>query len=367
MEVKYSYLDKQFGEPEELLNQIRAVVGTGFFTLGPQVPEFEKKFAAVCGVKHAIGVGNGTDALMLILKSLGIGPGDEVITASNSFVASAGAIAIVGAKPVFADVGADYNLDPAKLEAAITPRTKAILPVHLTGNPADIDPILEIAKRHRLYVVEDAAQAIRAEYKGRRVGSLGIAAGFSLHPLKNLNVWGDGGVITTNSDYLDEKLRLWRNHGMRTRDEISFFAHNSRLDTVQAAVGLKLLDELEGITQKRLVFGRLYDSLLSDVPGVVLPPRRSDVFQVFHTYIIQADKRDELLRFLETRGIETKVHYPTPIHLQPAARYLGYRPGDLPATEEQARRILTLPIHQYLSEDHIRYVAAGIREFYGRG
>lgn len=366
MKVKYSYLDTQFTDSEEILDSIRGLLKTGQFTLGPAVDEFEKCFAALCEARFAIGVNSGTDALMLILRALEIGPGDEVITAPNSFIATVGAIAMVGATPAFVDVGADYNIDPNLIERAITPHTKAIIPVHLTGNPAAMPEIIEIGRRRGLYVIEDAAQAIGGAINGRPAGSWGIAAEFSLHPLKNLNVWGDGGVVVTNSEELAEKIRFLRNHGLRTRDEVILFGMNSRLDTLQAIVALHLMDRLDGITAARIRNAAAYDQAFSGLAGAVtLPPRKPNVRQVYHTYVIQTRERDRLAQFLAERGIETKVHYPVPIHLQPAARHLGCGPGAFPVTEAQARSILTLPVHQDLTAEQLGYVVENIRKFYG--
>jgi dTDP-3-amino-2,3,6-trideoxy-4-keto-D-glucose/dTDP-3-amino-3,4,6-trideoxy-alpha-D-glucose/dTDP-2,6-dideoxy-D-kanosamine transaminase len=365
VKVKYSYLDTQFADSEAILESIRGLLKTGQFTLGPAVAEFEQRFATLCGAQFAIGVNSGTDALMLIMKALGIGPGDEVITVPNSFIATAGAIAMVGATPVFVDVADDYNIDPHLIERAITPRTKAILPVHLTGNPAAMPQLMEIAVRRGLHVIEDAAQAIGAAIDGRPMGSWGIAAEFSLHPLKNLNVWGDGGVVVTNSEELAEKVRLLRNHGLQTRDECEFFGHNSRLDTLQAIVACHLLEKLDDVTHTRIRNAQIYDAELASLEGaVIVPLRRENVRQVYHLYVIQARARDRLAAFLEERGIEAKVHYPIPIHLQPAARHLGYSPGDFPMCEAQARSILTLPVHQDLSEGQLMFVVESIREFY---
>jgi len=367
MEVKYSYLDTQFGDSEEILESIRALLKSAQFTLGPAVEEFERRFAVLCGARFAIGVNSGTDALVLILRALGIGPGDEVITAPNSFVATAGAITLVGATPVFVDVADDYNINPELIEWAITPRTKAILPVHLTGNPAAMPQILETAARRGLHVIEDAAQASGAAIDGRPVGTWGIATGFSLHPLKNLNVWGDGGVVVTNSEGVANKVRLLRNHGLKSRDEVEIFGHNSRLDTIQAIVACHLMDALDSITNSRIRNAQVYDEALSQVSGhVTLPPRKPNVSQVYHTYVIQARDRDHLSASLAERGIETKVHYPIPIHMQKAAQYLGYKAGDFPICESQAQSILTLPVHQHLSKPQISYIIDNIREFYGR-
>ena len=341
------------------------VVSTGLFTLGPELQEFETKFAQLHQVKYAIGVANGTDALILIMKALGIGTGDEVITAPNSFIATAGSIAMVGARPVFVDVDQSYNIDPSLIEKAITSKTKAILPVHLTGSPADMSAINKVAKKHKLYVIEDAAQAVSAVYKNKPVGSWGIAAEFSLHPLKNLNIWGDGGMITTNDSKLYEKLKMWRNHGLKNRDECEFFAHNARLDTLQAALGSMLIEKINDVTDIRRRNADFYDRQLKSLsPNVIVPPRRSNVRDVFHTYVIQVMNRPELIKFLDKVGIESKVHYPIPLHLQKAAEYLGYKKGDFPVTESQTEKILSLPIHQYLTKNQLIYVAQKIKEFY---
>ncbi len=366
MQVKYLDLQRRFNDAE-LRSRLLAQLDTCQFVMGPEVELFEANFARLCGTPFALGLNSGTDAIFLALKALGIGPGDEVITAPNSFLATTGAIVAAGATPVFVDVGNDYNIDPALIEPAITPRTKAVLPVHLTGNPADMQRILAIASRHGLFVVEDAAQAIVASIDGKPVGSFGDAACFSLHPLKNLNVCGDGGVVTTHSKALAETVRLMRNHGLRTRDEIDFFAYNSRLDSLHAAVANHMINCLGVITDKRIANAALYDSLLGALPSfVTIPPRRADVRQVFHTYVVRVKQRDALIAFLTDRGVETKIHYPVPIHLQKPCRAMGWKEGDLPVCEQQAREIISLPIHEYLSEDQVAYVAQQITSFYRR-
>ena len=363
MQVKYLDLPRQFSGVNRR-PECDALFGAAQFILGPQVEEFEKRFAALHRVPYAVGVGSGTDALIIALKILGIGPGDEVITAPNSFIASAGAAVAVGARPTFADVAADYNIDPRKLEAAITPRTKAIIPVHLTGNPARMDAIMPIARKHNLAVVEDACQAVGASLDGKMVGSFGIGC-FSLHPLKNLNVCGDGGMITTASSEVCEAAKLLRNHGLVNRNESAVFGLCSRLDTVQAQIGLFGLDALDGITAARIAHARLYDELLAPLaPHIVLPPRAPDAVQVFHTYVVQAERRDALMAFLADHGVETKIHYPIPIHLHKAAAHLGHKAGSFPVAEEQARRIVTLPVNQYVTDEQVRYVAATIAQFY---
>ncbi|MBW2617581.1 MAG: DegT/DnrJ/EryC1/StrS family aminotransferase [Deltaproteobacteria bacterium] len=365
MQVPYSYLARQFADVEAYLDDIRAVVASGDFTLGAAVSQFEENFARLIGLDHVIGVASGTDALMLALKAVGVGPGDEVITAPNTFVATVGAIVMTGARPVFVDVNEVYAIDTAKIEAAITPRTKAIMPVHLSGNPADLPAVMEIAERRGLAVIEDAAQAILAKVDGKHVGSFGAAAGFSLHPLKNLNVWGDGGLIATTSAEMAEKLRLWRNHGLKGRDEVAFYAHNSRLDSLQAVVGNRLLGQVEEITARRIANARRFDEAFRGLAEfITIPPRDERFRQVFHTYVIQAEDRDALLQHLLEAGVRAKVHYPIPLHLQEASKGLGYCEGDFPVCEEQCRRIITLPVHQHLTEAELDYVTSQVRKFY---
>jgi dTDP-4-amino-4,6-dideoxygalactose transaminase len=302
---------------------------------------------------------------MLSLEILGVGPGDEVITSPNTFVATVGAIAMSGARPVFVDNNEEYTIDVTKIEAAITPRTKAIMPVHLTGCPADMPAIMKIAERHHLIVVEDAAQAILATIDGQSVGSWGVTAAFSLHPLKNLNIWGDGGLIVTRSEELRDRLRLFRNHGMATRDEIAFWSHNCRLDTLQAVVANRLMDQVHSITERRIANAKRYDEAFADLSDFVrIPRRRPNVKQVYHTYVIRVKDRDKLYKYLNEQGVEAKIHYPIPLHLQKAAAGLGYKEGDFPVCEEDCRTILTLPVHQHLTDAQISYVADRIRKFY---
>ena len=379
IKVPYNYLDKQFDPKGELVNDIlediRKLVGTGEFTLGPPVREFEEKFAELCGVKHAVGINSGTDALILILKALGIGPGDEVITVPNSFIATANVIRFVGARPVFVDVDDEYLLDVSKVNEAVTEKTRAILPVHLTGNPVFMPRLIggefqfkKGGEWRGIYTIEDAAQAVDAKVHDRKIGGWGIAGGFSLHPLKNMNVWGDGGMVTTNDYELAKKIRLMRNHGLASRDVCEMAAGNCRLHTIQAVVGLRLLADVHKISDTRIKNAALYDSLFLGIEGgVIIPPRYPSKRQVYHTYVIQVERRGALIKFLTENGVETKVHYPVPIHLQKPYLELGYKKGDFPVCEAQAEKILSLPIHQYLTEDQIRYTAGLIRKFYGYG
>lgn len=371
LKVSYNYLNQQF-DPygvlvDRIIDDIRSLVRSGEFTLGSQVKEFEKKFAEICGVKYAIGINSGTDALILILKALGIRPGDEVITVPNSFIATANVVLLVGAKPVFVDVDDEYLMDTDLAKEAITKKTMAILPVHLTGNPVFMPALLGLNGIYAryIYLIEDAAQAIDAKIHNKEVGNWGIAGAFSLHPLKNMNVWGDGGMVTTNSNDLAQKIRLMRNHGLASRDDCVMAAGNCRLHTIQAVVALRLMGDIREVSDRRIANAALYDSLLKDVDGVVIPPRYPSKRQVYHTYVIQVDRREELIKFLAENGVETKIHYPVPIHLQKPYAELGYKKGDFPKCESQAERILSLPIHQYLTDKQIQYTAGLIRSFYG--
>ena len=349
---------------DKLLAAVGGVFDHGRFILGPEVEEFESRFAQLCGTDYAVGVNSGTDALILSLKALGIGPGDEVITPPNSFLASTSCITLLGARPVFVDVGDDYNIDPVLIEPAITKRTRAILPVHLTGRPADMDPIMEIARAHELYVVEDCAQAICAEYRGKRVGSFGHVGCFSLHPLKTLNACGDGGVLTTNDIALYRELKTLRNHGLVTRDESVNWGQNSRLDTLQAAILLAKLEYLEEWTEGRRANACFYHQHLSGLADVDLPADRSYERAVYHTFVVQTDCRDALRTYLSDRGIGTAIHYPIPIHLQKAASGLGYKVGSFPVTERHANRVLSLPIYPEVHSQQIAWVAECLRSFY---
>jgi aminotransferase EvaB len=364
MNVRYSYLPQQFADADDLWAQLRAFVTTGDFTLGKPLAEFERRFAALIGTRYAIGVGSGTDAIKLSLKALGVGPGDEVITAANTFIATVGAINEIGARPVLVDCDDTFCMDVDQVEAAITARTKAIVPVHFTGYMTDMVKLTSVADRHRLPLVEDACQSILGAQNGRNAGSWGRAGAFSLHPLKNLNVWSDGGVIVTNDDALDRALRLLRNHGMRNRDEIELLGYNSRLDTIQAVVGNWLIPRTEEITAKRIANAAYYDQAFAQQRQIRIPPRRGDMRMVYHLYVVFAEHRDELLRHCVGKGIEAKVHYPIPLYQQDALRFLGYRPGRFPVTDRHAREIITFPCDQHLSRTEQDHVIESVREFY---
>lgn len=361
MRVPYVDFSRQYAaERARIIEAVDRVFTGGVYILGPEVEAFEASLAKACGVKRAVAVANGTDALVMALKALGVGPGDEVVTAPNSFVASASCSALVGAKPTFCDVGPDQLMDPVALEAALTPRTKAIIPVHLTGRVCDMDAILAVAKRRGIPVIEDAAQAVGASYKGRPAGSFGTMSCFSFHPLKNLNAAGDAGAILTDDDALAERLVLMRNHGLKSRNETSFWGFNSRMDAVQAAVLNVRLEGLPVVTAARRRNAERYRLGLQG--AVSCPPDGPG--DAYHLFVIQCARRDELQRFLKDGGVSTAIHYPVPIHLQPACAASGYKAGDFPECERQSARILSLPIHQYLTDEQIDHVIARIREFY---
>jgi dTDP-4-amino-4,6-dideoxygalactose transaminase len=348
----------------ELLEAVGRILDHGNFILSAEVEEFESKFADLCGVQYAVGVNSGTDALILSLHALDIGPGDDVIVTPNGFLASTSCIALVGARPVFIDVREDYNLDPYQIEKVITPNTKAIIPVHLTGRPADMNPIRQIAEKRDLYVVEDCAQAVLAEYHGQKVGSLGALGCFSLHPYKNLAACGDAGIITTNSTELYEKLRRLRNHGIQPNNEITEWGYNSRLDAFQAAVLLVKLKYLENWTIKRRAIAEFYQNALKEIIELKVPIDQSFEKAVYHTFIIQAERRDELKDYLEKKGVMTGVHYPVPVHLHKAAKPLNYPPSSFPNVEKLAQHILSLPVYPELTDDQLHHIVDCIKEFY---
>ena len=373
MKVPYNYLDRQFtdAETDAILEKLRALVKTGEFTLGPAVLEFERRLGEKVGVKHVIGTNCGTDALILALKAFKIGAGDEVITQVNTFYATVGAIVAAGATPRFVDVDECYAMDETKIEAAITPRTKALMPVYWRGFPPNMLQIMDIASRHGLKVIEDACPALGASCMGLSAGAWGHAAAFSFHPLKPLNVWGDGGAVVTNDDEIAAWLRTYRNHGMKNRDEIAFWGVNQRLQAVQAVVALHELDPQEAWVDRRIEIANWLDHELAYISQITVPPRPKNRRHSFQLYMVRAQNRDGLLKHLTDRGIEAKVHYPIPLHLQPAAKDLGYQVGDFPMAEAQAKEIITLPGHQFLKmnglpgEDEVEHMVWQIRRFYG--
>ncbi len=364
MKINYIHLGIQHKEiKQDILDSIGKLLDNGQFILGEETQKFEERFATLCDTKYALGVGNGTDTMILSMRALGIGHGDEVITAPNSYLASASSIALAGATPVFADVREDYNINPIEIEKKITKKTKAIIPVHLTGRPADMDAIMKIAKANNLHVIEDAAQAVGAKYNNQAVGSFGITGSFSLHPLKNLGACGDGGVITTNDEALFSYLGKARTHGHSSRDEVDFWSFNTRIDNLQAAILNVKFNELEKWNSRRRAIAALYREGLKSLP-LYLPTDTEKEYAVYHTFIIQTDRRDALMQFLSEQRVDTKIHYPVPIHLQKAAAYLGYKKGDFPMTEKQCETILSLPVFPQLTDEEVNYVIEKINLFY---
>jgi dTDP-4-amino-4,6-dideoxygalactose transaminase len=363
--VPYSFLPHQVHEvKEELLSAFQTVLESGRYILGPEVTAFEREFADYCGAGHALGVANGTCSLHLALRALGVTAGSEVITVPNSFIATAAAIHLAGGRPVFVDIRPDLNIDPDQIEAAITPRTRGIIPVHLTGRPAAVERINAMAARHKLFVVEDAAQAVGAKLNGKRVGGWGDAACFSLHPLKNLHAYGDGGMLTTSNPALVESLGKLRNHGLKTRDLCEVFSFNSRLDEVQAALLRVQFRHLDRRTEERRQLAHRYNERLR--PHVEVPLEAPGEYHVYQTYVVQAERRDELQRYLIHHGVEALVHYPTPIHLQPAARDLNYAATDFPVTMRCCARILSLPLYPGMTHAQQDMVIDTIARFYKR-
>ena len=365
MRVNYSYLHQQFADVEEYFTDLRHLVSTGEFTLGPFVERFERKFADYIGVNHVISTNTGTDALILALKAVGVKPDDDVITVPNTFIATVGAIVAAGARPVFVDCDERYQIDVRKIEAAITPRTRAILPVHWAGCPPDIEAVLNIGKEHNIPVVEDACPSVCAKVHGRFSGIFGKVNAFSMHPLKPLNVWGDGGMVVTNDDDAAAFLRLYRNHGLSDRDHVDIWGVNNRLQPVQAVVATRLLDNIEELVEARIRNARRLDAGLQDLAEFVqLPPRPQGYREVYQLYIACFKRREPLLQHLWAKEIEARVHYPIPLHLQKAAAGLGYKRGDFPVCERQADEIVTLPAHQHITADQIDYMLEVIHKFY---
>jgi len=342
---------------------IQRVLDKGWYILGDEVKAFEEEFAGYIGVSHGIGVGSGTEALHIALSACGIGSGDEIITVSHTAVATAAAIELTGAKPVFVDIEPDfYSINPEEVERAITPRTKAIVPVHIYGQSADMSPILDIAEKHGLRVIEDCAQAHGALYRGRRLGSRGDMACFSFYPTKNLGAVGDGGMVVTDNAELAEKARLLREYGWAERYVSHIKGWNTRLDELQSAVLRVKLRHLDEDNKKRMKLAELYERELSGI-SLILPKERDGATPVYHLYVVRSEKRDSLQAFLKIKNIGSLVHYPVPIHLQPAYRGRLAAGNSLPETERAAREVLSLPMYPEIMETEIRTVAEAIKEF----
>ena len=350
---------------DEIFAGMEKVFDSMHLFLGDNVQALEKEFAQFCGAQYGIGVSDGTTALHIILRALGIGPGDEVITVSHTFIATGEAIVLAGATPVFVDV--DPNtcvMDVSKVEARITTKTKAIIPVQLYGQTVDMDPLMEIARRHGLKVIEDAAQAHGATYKGRRVGSLGDVAGFSFYYSKNLGGYGEGGFISTSNPEINRKARMIRDHGSERRYYHDLIGMNGRLDEIQAVVLRAKLPHLLDYNDLRRKHANQYNELLAGLP-LKTPVVAPNNHHIYYTYVIQAPRRDALQVWLKDRGIGTGIHFPVPLHLQNAMSYLGYKAGDFPATEDIVQKVISLPMYPELTDEQVEAVAGSVKEFYG--
>jgi dTDP-4-amino-4,6-dideoxygalactose transaminase len=365
MRVPFLDLKVQFKAIEhEVLPMVKEAMENAAFIGGPQVSGFEKEFAAFCDSRHCVGVNSGTDALRFALMATGVKQGHEVITVPNTFIATTEAISQVGAKPVFVDINPKtYNMDVSQLESKINSRTKAVMPVHLYGQPADMNPILEIARKKNLVVIEDACQAHGALYKGKKAGSLGVAGCFSFYPGKNLGAYGEGGAVVTQDEDIANKIRMIRDHGQAKKYFHDMEGYNGRLDAIQAGVLRIKLRRLETWNQARRQNARYYDELLSKIPGVTIPGKANGVVPVYHLYVILVNDREAIQKYLNGKGVGTGLHYPVPLHLQKAYANQGYREGDFPVTESVASRLLSLPMFPELSKEQIEYVADCIQQF----
>jgi dTDP-4-amino-4,6-dideoxygalactose transaminase len=347
---------------DELSEVFDRVLDNSTFVLGPEVQRFEQEFAAYCGTEHCVAVSTGTAAIHLALAALSIGLGDEVITVSHTFIATAEAITAVGAKPIFIDINpVSFTMDPALLEAAITSKTRAIIPVDLYGQVVDMDPILEIANRHGIPVIEDACQAHGAEYKGRKAGTFGVAGCFSFYPGKNLGACGEGGAVTTNDADLAQRIRLWRDHGSSKKYEHIFPGLNMRMEGIQGGILSVKLKYLDRWNDQRRQVAAAYDKALADT-DIEVPTEMGYGRHVYHLYVIQSDNRDALRQQLSDAGIESGLHYPIPLHLQEAYRFLKYKKGDFPVTERVKSRILSLPMYPGIDPKAVERVASELRE-----
>ena len=367
MTVPLLDLKAQFNEiRDEVREAIDAVIESQHFILGPTVAAFEQSVASHCGVAHAVGVSSGTDAILVSLMAMGIAPGDEVITTPYTFFSTAGCVSRLCARPVFVDIDPrTFNVDPAKIEGAVTERTRAILPVHLFGQCAEMDPILEIARKHRLRVIEDAAQAIGSKYRGRDAGSMGDLGCFSFFPSKNLGGFGDGGMVVTNDAELAERVRMLRAHGSKPKYYHGMIGGNFRLDALQAAILQVKLRHLDSWTEGRRQNAALYDELLADLP-VVTPHIEPCNVSIYNQYVIRVEERDSLRSFLKENGVGTEIYYPLPLHMQKCYEHLGYRQGDFPEAEKAAASSVAIPVYPELTEEQQRYVADQIRAFFQR-
>ena len=366
MKVRYSYLKQQFSNCNDLWRNLKRFVKTGDFTLGKELSKFEKKFSKLIGTKYAVGVNSGTDAIKLSLKVIGIKSGDEVITAANTFVATVGAICELGAKPIFVDCDNSFCMDTSQLERKITKKTKAIVPVHFTGYMTNMIELNKIAKKYKIPIIEDACQSILASIQNKNSGTWSDFGAFSLHPLKNINVWSDGGMIVTSNKRYYERLKLLRNHGLVDRDNVKIIGYNSRLDTIQAVVGNWLIPSARKIANQRIKNAKFYDEGFREIKGITIPPRLKKYKIVYHLYIVFAQKRDELLKYCLKKGIEAKIHYPVPMYRQPAMKFLNHKKGDFPVTDRHAKSIISFPCDQHLTKKQMNYIIKQVDNFYSK-
>jgi len=350
-------------EKNDLLKIIDKIFSKAEFVGGQDIKKFEDNIKKRCNTKYAVALNSGTDALTIGLHLLGVRKGDEVITPPNSFIASTAVIVHLGAIPVFIDVESDQNIDPKKIESAITKKTKAIMAVHLTGRMCDMKALNKISKKYNIPIIEDAAQAIGSTFKNKSAGSFSKIGCFSAHPLKNLNAFGDAGYLVTNDYLIAKNAKSLISHGIENRNTVRNFGYVSRMDNIQAAILNYHLKKIDKVIKLRRANAFIYKKTL-DKKNVFFPEDRPDYFDTFHTFVIQGKKRDKLKFYLKKKGIETSIHYPIPIHLQPASKRLKYKKGDFPMTEKQANEILTLPIHQYLTKKEIIYIANQVNNFY---
>ncbi len=365
MKIKHNYLSEQFQNSKKIFKLIDNTVKFNDFTLGRYVELFEKQFCKYQKVKYAIGVGSGTDAIFLSLKALGIKEGDEVITPTYSFYATAGAIAATGAKPVFVDIKEDLNIDEDKIEKKITKKTKAIVPVHWSGRICNMKLINKIAIKHNLHVVEDACHAILAHDDNKKyAGNFGITGCFSMHPLKNLNVWGDGGIITTNNKKIYQKIKMMRNHGLISRDNCKLYGYNSRLDTIQAAVGLEMIKKINLITNARIKNAEYLNKHLKNIKQVQLIDEKKNYKSVFHLFQFFCKKRNALNVYLRKNKIDSKIHYPKPLHLHDAAKKFKYKKGQFKNAEKLAKEVISIPVHEFIKTNQLNFIIKKIKEFY---
>ena len=365
MKIKHNYLSEQFSSSKKILKSINNIVKFNDFTLGRYVHKFEKEFCKHQKAKYALGVDSGTDAIFLSLKALGIKEGDEVITPTYSFYATAGAIATAGAKPVFVDVKDDLNIDEKKIEQKITKKTKAIVPVHWSGRICNMEEILKIAKKNNLFVIEDACHAILAKNNyNKYAGNFGETGCFSLHPLKNLNIWGDGGVIVTNNKKIFEKIKLLRNHGLINRNNCKIYGYNSRLDTIQAAVACEMLKKINYITNRRIINAKYLNKNLHNIKQIKLINEKIGYKSVYHLYQFFCQNRDKLNSFLRKNKIDSKIHYPIPLHLHDSAKIFNYKKGQFPNAEYLSKKVISIPVHEFIKKKELNFIISKIKEFY---